>query len=219
VPPPPVVPVTPPPAAGNTPVIPVTPVAPPPPVPTTDPSTGKDTGKGTTGDTNTTGDGTGTGTGTPAVPLITLKADAALTYDPAKRAGAEFGPPKNAIDSKPATVWDVVVPADNRPLGVGLVVNLGARYTLDSVKLVTPTKGFGLEIYGAVDANALPEDILDKRWIHLTDRKKTENGDTISLKGKRKSTKVQLLMLYFTQPAEPTDPRVAIGDIQVRGTS
>jgi hypothetical protein len=149
---------------------------------------------------------------------VPFKPDAASTYDPGKRAGAEFGPAKNAIDAKPKTVWDVTTPADGEPLGVGLLIKLGAPLSLHSLRLTTPTPGFRLEIYGAVDDKQLPEDILDKRWIHLTDRKNVVDDGLISLKGKGGGTKVSVLLLYFTQPAEPTDPRVAIGDVALRAT-
>ena len=212
VPPGPVVPVTPPPAAKNTPIAPITPAPAPATSGTTKPSPSTNASPGSPGSS-------GTSTDEPAAPaLISLKADAASTYDPAKRRGAEFGPAKNAVDGKSGTVWDVVVPADNRPLGVGLVVNLGAPHKLSSLTIDTPTSGFRLEIYGAVDAKQLPADVLDKRWIHLTDRKAVQDGATIPLAGKGKDAKVQLVLLHFTQPAEPTDPRVAIGGIELHGT-
>jgi hypothetical protein len=161
----------------------------------------------------------GTGAATPAAPeLIVLKKDAAQTYDPIKRAGAEFGPAANAIDGKPDSVWDVVVPADGQPIAAGLVIDLGKPYALRSLRLVTPTDGFTVEIYGAKSAKELPEDVIDKRWIHLTDAKSVVNDDPIALKGKGDGVKVQLVLLHFTSPAVPTDPRVAIGDVTLRGT-
>jgi hypothetical protein len=149
---------------------------------------------------------------------ITFKKDAAQTYDPLKRAGAEFGPAANAIDAKPNTVWDVVVPADNEPIGAGLVIDLGKPYALRSLRLITPTEGFTVEIYGAKSAKELPADVIDKRWIHLTDSKATLDDDLILLKGKGDGAKVQLVLLYFTLPADSTDPKVAIGDVKLRGT-
>jgi hypothetical protein len=144
---------------------------------------------------------------TPAAPeLIALKKDAAQTYDPIKRAGAEFGPAANAIDGKPDSVWDVVVPADGQPIAAGLVIDLGQPYALQSLRLATPTEGFTVEIYG------------DKRWIHLTDAKSVVSNDPISLKGKGDGMRVQLVLLHFTSPPVPTDPRVAIGDVTLRGS-
>jgi len=144
--------------------------------------------------------------------------DAARTYDPLKRAGAEFGPAAFAIDAKADTVWDVTVPADGQPIAAGLVIDLGKPYALRSLRLDTPTDGFTVEIYGAKSAKQLPEDVIDKRWIHLTDQKFVLDGEPIVLKGKGDNAKVQLLLLHFTTPAEPDDPRVAIGDVTLRGT-
>jgi hypothetical protein len=160
----------------------------------------------------------GTGAATPAAPaLIALKKDAAQTYDPIKRAGAEFGPAASAIDGKPDSVWDVVVPADGQPIAAGLVIDLGRPYALQSLRLATPTDGFTVEIYGAKSAKQLPEDVIDKRWIHLTDAKSVVSNDPISLKGKGDGAKVQLVLLHFTSPPDATDPRVAIGDVTLRG--
>jgi hypothetical protein len=151
--------------------------------------------------------------------LIKLGAGAATTYDPGKRAGAEFGPAANAIDRKLASVWDVTVPADGKPLGVGLLVDLGAPYALQSLKLATETPGFRVELYGAVD-KAVPADVLDKRWQHLTDATSVSNGETISLKGKGDSAaaKYRQFLVYVTTPGEPTDPRVAINELALTGT-
>jgi len=209
---------TPPAPARVTPIIPSkapapvtnTPVAPPAGAPAKSPAPST----GTTGAQN----GTAAPPATPAAPeLIALKKDAAQTYDPIKRAGAEFGPAANAIDGKPDTVWDVVVPADGQPIAAGIVIDLGRPYALQSLRLATPTDGFTVEIYGAKSAKQLPEDVIDKRWIHLTDAKSVVNNDPISLKGKGDGAKVQLVLLHFTSPPVPTDPRVAIGDVTLRG--
>jgi len=150
--------------------------------------------------------------------FITLGKDAAKTYNQPARAGAEFGPAANAIDDKPGSVWDVVVPADGQPIAAGLVIDLGRPYALQSLRLATPTDGFTVQVYGAESAKELPEDVIDKRWIHLTDSKSTVDDDPIKLKGKGDGAKVQLVLLYFTVAADPTDPKVAIGNVTLRGT-
>ncbi|HEV7750507.1 MAG TPA: hypothetical protein VGO71_03150 [Baekduia sp.] len=149
--------------------------------------------------------------------IVKLKADAATTYDPAKRAGAEFGPAKLAVDKSPTTVWDVTLPADGKPIGVGLMLDLGKPYALGALKIATPTNGFRIELYGAASAKETPLDILDKRWEHLTDISKVQDGEPVSLLNKGKG-KYQLLLLYVTDPADPSDPRVAVGDVTVAGT-
>jgi hypothetical protein len=225
-------------ANGATPIIPVpktitppanTPVIPPakqaPATGAQTPATGAIPATGTAppaGTAPATGTSPGTGTQAATVPaapqIVPFKAGAASTYDPGKRAGAEFGPSENAIDKKLDTVWDVVVPADGKPLAVGLLIKLGAPLALQSLKLDTPTPGFRVELYGAVDDKELPVDILDKRWIHLTDRKAVVDGETISLKGKGDGAKVKVFMLYFTRAADVSDPRVAIGNVELRAT-
>jgi hypothetical protein len=164
-------------------------------------------------------------TGTPAAPaiagapqVIKLPADAAKSYDPGKRAGAELGPAANAIDGKPKTVWDVTVPADGNPIGVGVLLDLGAPYALQSLRIATDTPGFRVELYGAVDGKEIPVDVLDKRWQHLTDVKAVQDGESISLKGKGDAPAFQLFLVYVTRAAQPTDPRAAIGELTLRGT-
>jgi hypothetical protein len=149
--------------------------------------------------------------------VLNLKSDAARTYDPAKRAGAEFGPAGNALDGKLGTVWDVTVPADGNPVGAGLLIDLGSPHALNSLRIATDTPGFRVELYGAVD-KATPVDVLDKRWQHLTDAKQVSNGEAISLKGKGEAPKYQLFLVYVTTPGEPTDPRVAINELQFTGS-
>ncbi|HEV2774776.1 MAG TPA: hypothetical protein VGV90_04225 [Solirubrobacteraceae bacterium] len=226
-------PATPPAATQNTPLIPTT--KPPAgatntPIPTQNPpaapandnaatpnnATGS-TGTGSTGRTGSTGS-TGAASASSAPVTIDFAKDAARTYDPTKRAGAEFGPAAMAIDAKPDTVWDVTVPADGQPIAAGLVIDLGKPYALHSLRLATPTDGFTVEIYGAKSAKQLPEDVIDKRWIHLANKKFVLDGEPISLSGKGDGAKVQLVLLHFTTPAEPDDPRVAIGDVKLRGT-
>ncbi|HEV2786428.1 MAG TPA: hypothetical protein VGV67_08580, partial [Solirubrobacteraceae bacterium] len=129
----PIIPTKPPPATGNTPITPpaAAPTAPPAGTgaATTAPGSGQSTGTGnSTGPAEGAGTGTAGGTGSTATPTppgpaeIAFAKDAARTYNQPPRAGAEFGPAKHAIDSKPSTVWDVVVPADGQPIAAGLVI-------------------------------------------------------------------------------------------------
>ena len=153
----------------------------------------------------------------PQAVVVTFAKDSASTYNPAKRAGAEFGPAFNAVDKKPKTVWDVSVPADGKPIGAGLLLDLGKPYALRAIKIETPTKGFTVELYGAVSNKAIPEDILDKRWEHLTDIKNVTDGKLVSLL-KKSDKKFAQLLLYVTVPGEPADPRVAIENVTLAAT-
>ena len=207
--------IVPPPPVGTTPgklgpIIPTTPPVPPTNTPVTPPLTQPPPAAGTTPPPPPA-------TTTPQPQLIKLKADAASTYDPSKRAGAEFGPAKLAIDKSVKTVWDVTVPVDGKPIAAGLMIDLGKPYSLRALRLRTPTTGFRIEIYGAESAKETPVDILDKRWEHLTDIRKVEDDKLVSLH-KRSENKIQLLLLYVTTPAEPSDPRAAIGNVEIAGT-
>ncbi|HWC25196.1 MAG TPA: hypothetical protein VG474_01310, partial [Solirubrobacteraceae bacterium] len=220
----PIIPATPPPVTNR----PVTPPPQPPAALAPQPATGATGSTGSSGSSGTdrgadrgsgsTATGGGSAPATADAAVIEVAKDAAQTYDPLKRAGAEFGPAANAVDDDPKTVWDVVVPADNRPIAAGLVIDLGKPYALRSLRLATPTEGFTVEIYGAKSAKQLPQDVIDKRWIHLTNVKSAKDGGLVVLKGKGDGAKVRLVLLHFTKPAEPADPRVAIGDVQLRGT-
>jgi hypothetical protein len=210
-----------PPVAANTkPIIPVKPPASATNTPVTPPAakSGADKGGGATGTANDADAGPANPTAPASSELIAFGKDAAKTYNQPARAGAEFGPAAFAIDDKPSSVWDVVVPADGQPIGAGLVIDLGKRYALESLRLTTPTPGFTVEIYGAKSAKQLPVDVIDKRWIHLTDKKGVQDGSPIALEGKGDGVKVQLLLLHMTAPATPTDPKVAIGNVTLRGT-
>jgi hypothetical protein len=200
---------------GTTPIIPTKPAAPVTNVPLTPPAV---TPPAVTPPAVTPPPPPAGSTSTVAKPqVIKLKSDAATTYDPGKRAGAEFGPAKLAIDKSPRTVWDVTVPADGKPIAAGLMVNLGGPFALRAIQIATPTKGFRIELYGAVSDKQIPQDILDKRWEHITDLRSVQDGKLVSLQHKSKS-KFKLLLLYVTDPAEPSDPRAAIGDVKVAGT-
>jgi hypothetical protein len=218
------------------PIIPVQPAPPATNTPLRPPATpsGAASRKGSAGGDASAGPGSSAGTGSPGAPgatgsagatapaaveqAIPVRKDAAKTYNQPARAGAEFGPAAYAVDDKPNTVWDVVVPADGQPIGAGLVIDLGKPYALSSLRLTTPTPGFTVEIYGAKSAKQLPVDVIDKRWIHLTDKKGVQDGEPIALKNRGDGVKVQLLLLHMTAPAQPTDPKVAIGNVALRGT-
>ena len=109
------------------------------------------------------------------------------------------------------------MPADGKPIAAGLMINLGSPFALRAIQIATPTEGFRIELYGAVSDKEIPQDILDKRWEHITDLRSVQDGKLVSLLNKSKN-KFKLLLLYVTDPAEPSDPRAAIGDVKVAGT-
>jgi hypothetical protein len=170
---------------------------------------------GTAHDTNGSSSASTT-SGASTATATAVKIASAATYDPNKRPGAEFGPAANAIDGSDASVWDVTTPADDKPLGVGLVLDLGAAYKLHSLTISTSTQGFRVELYGA-KSKQIPPDILDARWEHLIDRSAYADGSTVSLAGTSQS-KLRYINLWFTSPRDIKDPRIAIRDVTVSAT-
>jgi hypothetical protein len=195
-------------------------VTPPPAVAGKAPATGGTTSSTSTstatGSSNSSNTSSSSSSNTSGTSSDTIKISRASLYDPDKRAGAEFGPASNAIDSSTSSVWDVTVPADDEPLGVGLVIDLGGLYKLKSLQISTPTSGFDLELYAAKKKTP-PPDILDTRWDHLTDRVNYDDDKSVKLTG-RADGKVRLIALWFAEATDAKDPRVAIGNVTVRGT-
>ena len=123
-----------------------------------------------------------------------------LDVRPGQARGRGVRPGRYAVDKSMKTVWDVVVPADGKPIAAGLMLDLGKPYALRAIEIATPTEGFTVELYGAVCNKETPEDILDKRWEHLTDIKDATDGKLVSLL-KKSENKQQLLLLYITSRA------------------
>jgi hypothetical protein len=145
-------------------------------------------------------------------PAFDLDKDSVSTYNPYGRPGAEIGEPRWAVDGKEDTVWDVVVPADGGPIGVGLLIDLGSRQTVSSLELKTPTDGFKVEVYAA--RRRAPSAITSEFWQHVTDIAAVKEAQTIPL-GAVKG-RVRRILLWITTPARPEDPRAAISEIIVR---
>jgi hypothetical protein len=134
------------------------------------------------------------------------------TYDPYARPGAEIGKARWAVDGKDDTVWDVVVPADGLPIGVGLLIDLGSRQQVGSLELETPTEGFKVEIYAA--RRRAPKLITSDAWQHVTDVAAVKEKQTIPLTGVKGP--VRRILIWITTPARPEDPRAAISELTVR---
>jgi hypothetical protein len=145
-------------------------------------------------------------------PAFDLDEDSVSTYDPYGRPGAEIGEPRWAVDGKDKTVWDVVVPADGQPIGVGLLIDLGSRQTPGSIEITSPIEGYKVEVYAA--RRRAPSQITSEAWQHVTDVAAVKEDQTIPL-GAVKG-KVRRLLLWITTPARPEDPRAAISELTVR---
>lgn len=183
----PITPVTP--ATPVTPVTPVTPSSPSTPAPTT-----------TTPTTPTTT--------TPAEPTpVTLPSDAAAKYDPFGRlANVEFDVAR-AIDGKDATSTEIPVAGDGS-VNVGITVSLAKAQDLEAVQLVTKTAGFTVEVYATKEPN-IPKDVLDSRWVHVTDQRDADLREELDLEGDR----YRHVLLWFTK--QPADSKIFVSEIQL----
>ncbi len=156
---------------------------------------------------------TPTPTLTPPTPAeFDLNADSVSTYNPYGRPGAELGLAKWAVDGKPDTVWDVTVPADGQPIGVGLLIDLGSPQDVRSIKLTSPTNGFRVEVYAA--KHKAPKTITSDAWQHVLDIPAVKDKQTIPLT--KIKGPVRHLLLWVTTPARPEDPRASISELTVR---
>ena len=163
--------------------------------------------------TPTTPPATATQPTPPAGPqVIELDADELETYDPYERPGAELGPARDAADGDAKSVWDVTVPADGDPIGVGLLVDLGAPKQVQELELKTTTPGFTVEVYGL--AKGLPKGIRSG-WRKLKTQADVERTQRIVLDAD--GTTVRRIVLWFTDARDAADPRVAIGEVEIRG--
>jgi hypothetical protein len=146
---------------------------------------------------------------------LELAGDAGKVYDPYGRAKAS-GEAERGLDGDTATSW-YVDPKDIQQLGVGYAVDLGKLQGVRQIELQTTTPGFRVEVY-ATDETALPPDILDTRWSHITNVSNVGAKDD----GKQKvvlgagTTKYRNLLLWFTEP--PSDgPRLRLTELQLLG--
>lgn len=141
-----------------------------------------------------------------------LKIKRAENYDPDLRVGVEFGEPKAAIDKRGRTVWDVNVPADGKDLGVGIVLDLGSTVRVSSLRIQTPTPGFGAVLYRA-DAEDLPETLDDKAWKKTAKVKKVSDDVVVPMSDEPEWARY--VLLWLTTPVAADDTRAAISNLEV----
>lgn len=133
-------------------------------------------------------------------------------YSPEQRAGAEFGKPKAAVDKRNRTVWDVNIPADGQPFNVGIVLDLGEVKHVSSLKIRTPTPGFGAVIYRS-DADEIPEKI-DDRWTRAAKIDSVSDDLTVPIT-KGDPEWARYILVYLTTPIAADNTRAAISDLEV----
>lgn len=134
---------------------------------------------------------------------------AAVAYAPYAAPDADLGDPSRAVDGSTRTAWKAPVAADpTAPPQLGIYVDLAGREKLRSLKLLTPTPGMNVEIYGATSGP--PESITDAGWDHLASRT-----------GIAAQTKVKLLdrpyryVLVWIVGAPPDGARPAISELSL----
>ncbi len=194
---------------------------------TTPPAKDDDAGSQADGGSGDEDSGDGTTTTTPADPgpqPIELAKDAAGVYDPSARA-SEKGDAAKAVDDDAKTAWTVTTTQADRPMAVGLVLDLKEARSVRVLELATSTPGFRAEIY-ASDSDELPPDILDTRWAHIKDRSNVDGSGTKdkNKKGDGKerivlgggTAKYRYVLLWLTTPPED-GPTVRISDVKLSG--
>lgn len=203
--------------APATPVTPVTPVTP------TDSGGGDTGGSGT--DTSTDTDTTtpeedDTADTTRSLTALELGADAVSIYDPYQRVVAK-GDPVDAYDGDRDTTFRIATADADKPMGVGLVVDLEKTTKVRAVELLTDTPGYRVELYGTTGSD-IPKDVIDTRWDHYADRSRVDEGtkdgnvagddkDRISLGGVRDA---RYLLLWITTPPEK-GPTVRVAELNL----
>jgi hypothetical protein len=121
----------------------------------------------TTTTPKTTGTG-GSGAKAEQPQSILLDTNAAATYNPSNYPATSFGDPSLAIDGETSTAWTALVdPAIAPKMVAGLVIDLKSAQKLSALRLITPTPGMTVQVYGSV-AKPLPTTIADPAWVPLS---------------------------------------------------
>jgi hypothetical protein len=140
-----------------------------------------------------------------------LPPGAVEVYDPDDRDLAAIGAPGLAADGDDRTGFEVVLPPDGRPAGVGLIIDLDARRDVTSINIETSTPGFDVEVYGA--AKGIPRRITSFGWQHIADAAAVDASERIPL-GEAKGTIRRIVVWITNVPA--ADRRAVIGEVVVR---
>ncbi len=99
---------------------------------------------------------------------ILLDTNAASTYNPYNYPESDFGDPSLTIDGDTTTGWSAIVePATAPKMAEGVLVDLKTPHKLAYVKLVTPSVGITVQVYGSQSATA-PTSITDSAWTPIS---------------------------------------------------
>ncbi|MHB8242615.1 MAG: hypothetical protein ACYDHN_11545 [Solirubrobacteraceae bacterium] len=99
---------------------------------------------------------------------ILLDTNAASTYNPYNYPESDFGDPSLTIDGDTTTGWSAIVePATAPKMAEGVLIDLKTPHKLAYVKLVTPSVGITVQVYGSQSKTA-PTSITDPAWTPIS---------------------------------------------------
>jgi hypothetical protein len=149
----------------------------------------------------------------PGLQELSLGPDAALVYDPYKKATDQTDP-ADAYDTDKKTAFTITTDPATGDMGVGLDFDLETARDVRAIEVLTSTPGVRVEVYAT--ERGLPPDILDTRWQHVASRSsvgagKGEKGlETIEFaRGKYRH-----VLLWFTTPP-PDGSTVGISEVRL----
>lgn len=143
-----------------------------------------------------------------------LTITATRSFDPPPGSGEEHDEElANLHDGDPATTWSTETYFSSRfgglKQGVGVVVELDEVRSLDEVTLVSPTRGWGVEIYVAESPrNALPG------WGQPVAAKSTIDGTTTTLALRGREGRA---VLVWIADLGASNRSVSLGEVRLRG--
>lgn len=162
--------------------------------------------------TDTTDDTTG-GTGAGEFTALDVKADELEIFNPYERAGAEFGDPEDALNTK-TPFFDVTVPADGEPIGAGLKIDLGTVRTVREITFRTTTTGMGLQVYGVKTGDPSG---LKAGWRLISEPELPSGERDVTITLDAGGEELRRIVLWFTTPGNAEDPRASVGRLKVLG--
>jgi hypothetical protein len=99
---------------------------------------------------------------------IMLDTNAASTYNPYNYPESDFGDPSLTIDGDTTTGWTAIVePATAPKMAEGVLIDLKTPHKLAYVKVITPTIGITVQLYGSA-AKTAPTSITDPAWVPIS---------------------------------------------------
>ncbi len=143
---------------------------------------------------------------------VNLADDAASTYNPYNRAGAESADPKLAVDGDRKTAWTANVdPSAGGRTAIGVDVDLGRATGVRALELRTPTPGLTVEIYGARTKDA-PVSVQDPDWTHITTQLDVAGNGRIRLGDGGRD--YRHILVWITE-APPDGQQVSLGELEL----